>query len=254
MPYVEGRVVHDADAHIMEWPTWLVDYAEPGGPGAAAAPHARRRLGRALDLERVREKHASAEYRADEAAEIMSRKNFAATGSFIAEDRPRALDLLGFASQLIFNTFHNGRFAALEQSRPRARLRRRPRPQPGDGRVLLGRPSPAAHLLRAAGRLRPGEGHGRRGGGGRRGGAAGAVGLPEGALAEPHRPRPGVGDRRRRRACRSCSTSAGESRCSTRTTSRTACRSRRTSTAARRTSDRSATWPSRGRRSRRWPR
>ena len=39
----------------------------------------------------------------------MSRKNFAATGSFVAEDRPRALDLLGFSSQLVFNTFHNRR-------------------------------------------------------------------------------------------------------------------------------------------------
>ena len=30
MPYVEGRVVHDADAHIMETPTWLRDHADPG--------------------------------------------------------------------------------------------------------------------------------------------------------------------------------------------------------------------------------
>ena len=44
----------------------------------------------------------------------MARKNFAATGSFIAEDRPRALDLLGFSSQLVFNTFHNGRLHDLE--------------------------------------------------------------------------------------------------------------------------------------------
>ena len=43
---------------------------------------------------RLRAKHASAEYQATEAADIMSRKNFAATGSFVAEDRPRALDLL----------------------------------------------------------------------------------------------------------------------------------------------------------------
>ena len=28
MPYSEGRVVHDADAHIMETPTWLRDHAE----------------------------------------------------------------------------------------------------------------------------------------------------------------------------------------------------------------------------------
>jgi predicted TIM-barrel fold metal-dependent hydrolase len=39
----------------------------------------------------------------------MNRKNFAATGSFVAEDRPRALDHLGFSSQLVFNTFHNRR-------------------------------------------------------------------------------------------------------------------------------------------------
>src|SRR5439155_13628735 len=29
MPYIEGRIVHDADAHIMETPTWLIDHADP---------------------------------------------------------------------------------------------------------------------------------------------------------------------------------------------------------------------------------
>lgn len=29
MPYTSGRVVHDADAHIMETPTWLRDHADP---------------------------------------------------------------------------------------------------------------------------------------------------------------------------------------------------------------------------------
>ena len=29
MPYIEGRVVHDADAHIMEEPTWLLSHAVP---------------------------------------------------------------------------------------------------------------------------------------------------------------------------------------------------------------------------------
>jgi predicted TIM-barrel fold metal-dependent hydrolase len=46
----------------------------------------------------------------------MNRKNFAATGSFLAEDRPRALDLLGFASQLVFNTFHNRRLRDWEHA------------------------------------------------------------------------------------------------------------------------------------------
>ena len=29
MPYIEDRLVHDADAHIMETPNWLRDYADP---------------------------------------------------------------------------------------------------------------------------------------------------------------------------------------------------------------------------------
>ena len=29
MPYIENRLVHDADAHIMETPYWLRDYADP---------------------------------------------------------------------------------------------------------------------------------------------------------------------------------------------------------------------------------
>jgi predicted TIM-barrel fold metal-dependent hydrolase len=37
----------------------------------------------------------------------MTRKNWSALGSFAREDRPRALDLLGFSSQLVFNTFLN---------------------------------------------------------------------------------------------------------------------------------------------------
>jgi predicted TIM-barrel fold metal-dependent hydrolase len=122
MPYVSGRVVHDADAHIMETPTWLRDHADPGIRDrvptlSLSSGNELRQTGdpeeQLRDLtaafDRLTAKHGSAEYREDEAAEIMQRKNFAATGSFIAEDRSRALDLLGFSSQLVFNTFHNRR-------------------------------------------------------------------------------------------------------------------------------------------------
>ena len=129
MAYSEGRIVHDADAHIMETPTWLRDHAErecrdrmpvlryPGGNELRQTgdPAAQQKDLNA-SFEKLRARHASAEYRADEQAEIMTRKNFAATGSFIAEDRSRALDLLGFSSQLVFNTFHNGRLHDLEHA------------------------------------------------------------------------------------------------------------------------------------------
>jgi uncharacterized protein len=129
MAYVEGRVVHDADAHLMETPTWLRDHAEAAYRDQLplltfASGNELRQTGDTEDqqrdlgasFERLRAKHASDDYRATEAAEIMQRKNFAATGGFIAEDRPRALDLLGFSSQLIFNTFHNSRLYALERA------------------------------------------------------------------------------------------------------------------------------------------
>jgi predicted TIM-barrel fold metal-dependent hydrolase len=129
MPYVSGRTVHDADAHIMETPSWLREHADPEvrdriQPLTLSSGNELRQTGdpeeQLRDLEasfaRLRQKHASDEYRAVEAEEIMARKNFAATGSFVPEDRPRALDLLGFSSQLVFNTFHNRRLHDWEHS------------------------------------------------------------------------------------------------------------------------------------------
>ena len=127
-----GLVVHDADAHIMEPPTWLRDHADPqvrdrlptltypgGNELRQTGDPAEQQVDLVAAFERLADRHRSAEYRDAEAAEIMNRKNFAATGSFLAEDRPRALDLLGFASQLVFNTFHNGRLHEIEHSRDR---------------------------------------------------------------------------------------------------------------------------------------
>lgn len=120
MAYIEDRLVHDADAHIMETPTWLRDYADPAFRDRIAPPGYVNELRQTGDNEAQRadldaafrklaDRHRSEAYRADEEAEIMLRKNFAATGSFLAEHRPRALDLIGVASQLVFNTFHNRR-------------------------------------------------------------------------------------------------------------------------------------------------
>ncbi len=127
MSYIEGRVVHDADAHIMETPNWLRDHADPSLRDRIEIPGYANELRQTGDNEtqlrdldatfaRLAEKHRSPEYTADELGQVMLRKNFAATGSFIPEDRPRVLDLIGVRSQLVFNTFHNSRLHAWEHS------------------------------------------------------------------------------------------------------------------------------------------
>lgn len=102
MPYVEGRVVHDADSHIFE---------PPGTAERHADPAIRGRLGEALRaLQWTAAWHAAVDrqrdpaLRARDADEIMLRKDTLAPGAVLAEDRPAALDLLGFASQLVFTT------------------------------------------------------------------------------------------------------------------------------------------------------
>ena len=136
----------------------------------------------------------------DEAAQIMSRKNFAATGSFVAEDRARALDLLRFSSQLVFNTFHNRRLrdwehgGDLDLAYGAARAHNR-----GMVEFCSVDPRLLPDLLRASRRLRPGGGHGARSDlHGRRRTARG-VGLPADTFTEPRRLGPGVGSRPGRR-------------------------------------------------------
>src|SRR5437899_4605388 len=118
MPYAPaGQVIHDADAHVVETPEWFIDYADPDIRERMEPLYVSTvKPGEESFIEHYRREHADPEFRARDEAEIMLRKNWKATGSFIKEDRPRALDLLGFASQLVFNTFANKYRAAAEHS------------------------------------------------------------------------------------------------------------------------------------------
>ncbi len=126
MAYIADRVAHDADAHIMEPPNWLRDHADPDIRDRIERPGYANELVQTGDgdqyatsigdqdridavFARLAERHRTEEFLANEDIDVMNRKNFAATGSFLAEDRPRVLDFIGVQSQLLFNTFHNSR-------------------------------------------------------------------------------------------------------------------------------------------------
>ncbi len=122
MAYIADRIAHDADAHIMEPPNWLRDHADPGIRDRIERPGYANELVQTGDgdhggdqaridaaFERLAQRHRTEEFLANEDVDVMNRKNFAATGSFLAEDRPRVLDFIGVQSQLMFNTFHNSR-------------------------------------------------------------------------------------------------------------------------------------------------
>ena len=109
--YAKGRLIHDADSHLMELDDCLDAYFDTAllacfhaSPGYHAALHRKLRPGRSAQA------HADPAFRAGVDANLMLRKNYEAHGAFIAADRPHALDQLGFASQLVFTTFCLGNF------------------------------------------------------------------------------------------------------------------------------------------------
>ena len=108
MPYAQGRTYYDADSHVMELPDWLAGYADPEFRERIPAfsllsSGSRDRVEQMMARGRARAGQPSE--RAGFEAELMTRKSWDAYGAFHAEDRRRALDLLGFRAQLVFSTF-----------------------------------------------------------------------------------------------------------------------------------------------------
>jgi predicted TIM-barrel fold metal-dependent hydrolase len=124
-PYAGSRHIHDADAHVIETPYWLLPFADPDvrerlGPlPMSNAPGPDSDAWTRLDAA-----HDDAATRAAAANEVLLHKNWQALGSYRREDRPAALDRLGFASQLVFNTWTSAELVRAEQR--------------GDGELLFG--------------------------------------------------------------------------------------------------------------------
>ena len=102
MPYVEGETIHDADSHVMELPGTIEAYADPAW---------RERIHEAIKpkgdqgwVDKAREMHRDPTFRGEVEQNLLASKNYKAMGAFLNADRPAALDMLGFTSQLVFTT------------------------------------------------------------------------------------------------------------------------------------------------------
>jgi predicted TIM-barrel fold metal-dependent hydrolase len=115
MTYAHRPAIHDADSHLMEGLDWLRDHADPatrellpdlstllGSAGAGADKAIVAGKARIADAERTAELELDV---------ITSAKGWMAIGAMDTAERSRALDQLGFASQLVFSTFSLGLFA-----------------------------------------------------------------------------------------------------------------------------------------------
>jgi len=111
MPYVENRVVHDADSHLMELPDCLDEFLDAKYKARYDTLPKLLKQPRDSDyVAKARAQHSDPSFCAAADANILLRKNYEALGSFRREDRPRALDNLGFTSQMIFTTWCLGNF------------------------------------------------------------------------------------------------------------------------------------------------
>lgn len=118
MSYAQGRVIYDADSHLMELADCLDPFLERKHRAAYdALPKIQAWPRDGQWVREARAKQGDGAFRAGAAENILLRKDYEALGAFMPEDRPRALDLLGFRAQLVFTTWCLGNFG-LDESDP----------------------------------------------------------------------------------------------------------------------------------------
>lgn len=116
MSYAQNRELYDADSHIMELPDFLQTNAEPKDReivpeiyfGGAAGSGIDRDLQDYIKAGRKHDRQTVAELTALGDDILRGPKGYQALGAFNKDDRPAALDMLGFKKQLVFASFSLG--------------------------------------------------------------------------------------------------------------------------------------------------
>ena len=108
--YAAGRIVHDADAHVMEPAGFFEAYADPDMRERLAKLAGGLALGPSDDVRAAHEARRDAD-----AQELLLHKNYDALGAWDGNDRVTVLDRLGFNSQLIFTSLYLNALTTLDR-------------------------------------------------------------------------------------------------------------------------------------------
>ncbi|MEO5899378.1 MAG: amidohydrolase family protein, partial [Ilumatobacteraceae bacterium] len=117
--YAAGRVIHDADAHMVEPDGFYEAFADVAIRDRLAALDNGSR-GRLLDveIERIRASHRTDARVGAGPLDVIIHKHLDALGSFDGRDRVDALDALGFQCQLIFTSSFLNSLTILDRNGP----------------------------------------------------------------------------------------------------------------------------------------
>ncbi|HEY1706902.1 MAG TPA: amidohydrolase family protein [Rhizomicrobium sp.] len=105
MTYASGRIIHDADSHVMETREWLDPFMDADLRSRLRPIYGREpgRIDKILAEAKARKGDPEAEAKAFENP-IAGPKGWIAAGAFDPDERARVLDLFGFSHQLVFGT------------------------------------------------------------------------------------------------------------------------------------------------------
>jgi len=113
MTYANGRVLYDADSHILELPDFLERYADPASRDdlpeisfyADGGPKLERVFKQIIDNGRRHDDALRESARGLGDAILSGPRGYKSHGAFDNTDRSEVLDMLGFKRQLVFATF-----------------------------------------------------------------------------------------------------------------------------------------------------